>query len=138
MKNNKKKILIIEDDEVLGDIYVTKLEMEGFDANLATEGFKGVEEVIRNKPDLILLDIVLPNLNGFEILKKGDADVTTVQDKPTDGSYCPDRVQLIKDAQIINGVPFVRIEEVIACKKDYDRPKDREDIKNLEEYLAKH
>lgn len=74
--------------------------------------------------------------NGFPILSKDDADVTTVQDKPTDGGYCPDRLQLIKDAEIINGVPFVRIEEVIACKKDYNRPKDIEDINMIENYLS--
>lgn len=74
--------------------------------------------------------------NGFEILRKDDADITTQQDKPTDGSYCPDRIQLIKDAEIINGVPFVQIEEVIACKKDYNRPKDRRDLKLIKEYLS--
>lgn len=74
--------------------------------------------------------------NGFTILVKGDANVTTVQDRPTDGEYCPDRIQLIKDAEIINGVPFVKIEEVIACKRAYGRPKDFEDIQRIEEYLA--
>jgi DNA-binding response OmpR family regulator len=80
MTNIKKKVLIIEDDEVLGDIYVTKLGMEGFETCLATEGFKGVEEAIRAKPDLILLDIVLPKLNGFEILKqiKGKRDTRSI------------------------------------------------------------
>lgn len=76
--------------------------------------------------------------NGFPMLIKDDANVTTVQDKPTDGDYCPDRRQLIKDAVIIRGVPFVRIEEVLACKKDYNREKDRRDIQTIEEYLRKH
>src|SRR3989344_3939178 len=49
--------------------------------------------------------------HGFKMLVKDDANVSTVQDKPTDGSYCPDRLQLIKDAVVINGVPFVRVEE---------------------------
>src|SRR3989344_1720029 len=45
------------------------------------------------------------NANGFKMLLKGDANVTTVQEKATDGDYCPDRVQLIKDAVIISGMP---------------------------------
>lgn len=74
--------------------------------------------------------------NGFTILRKEDADVTTVQDKPTDGDYNPDRLQLIEEAIYINGLPFVKIEEVIACKRAYNRPKDQQDIKLIEEYLA--
>ena len=73
--------------------------------------------------------------NGFPMLSKDDANVTTIQDRPTDGSYCPDRLQLIKDATLIEGVPFVRVEEVIACKKAYNRPKDIADIAALEKYM---
>lgn len=69
MAKNKMRILIVEDDEVLSDIYVTKLELEGYEAILAHEGYKGIELAIRKKPDLILLDIVLPKMNGFDILK---------------------------------------------------------------------
>lgn len=69
MAKSKKLILIVEDDEVLSDIYVTKLELEGFETLLAAEGYKGIELAIRKEPDLILLDIVLPKMNGFDILK---------------------------------------------------------------------
>lgn len=72
---------------------------------------------------------------GFKYLSKEDVDITTAQDKPTQGSYLPDRIALIKNAVIINEVPFVRIEEVIACKKAYNRPKDREDIKAIKNYI---
>ncbi|MEK7498074.1 MAG: hypothetical protein AAB656_04100 [Patescibacteria group bacterium] len=74
--------------------------------------------------------------NGFIILTKEDANVTTVQNKPTDGNYNPDRLQLIREATVINGIPFVRVEEVIACKTAYNRPKDLRDIKLLKDYLA--
>ncbi len=73
--------------------------------------------------------------DGYDLLTKDDADVTTTQDQPTNGNYCPDRLQLIKDAVLINEVPFVRVEEVIACKTDYNRPKDLEDIKAIENYV---
>ena len=73
--------------------------------------------------------------HGFTMLVKDDANITTTQDKPTNGSYCPDRRQLIRDAVIINGVPFVRIEEVLVCKKDYAREKDHVDIAAIEDYI---
>jgi len=76
--------------------------------------------------------------NGFMMLLKDDANVTTLQDKPTDGNYCPDRMQLIKNAVIISGVPFVRIEEVLACKKAYNRTKDHNDIVAIEDYIKNH
>ena len=75
--------------------------------------------------------------NGFLVMTKEDADITTVQKKPTDGTYCPDRLKLIKDAVNINGIPFVRIEEVVACKKAYNRPKDKKDIAMIKKYLKK-
>lgn len=74
--------------------------------------------------------------NGFFILSRLDANVTTVQNRPTDGDYNPDRIQLIKEAIEINGIPFVRVEEVIACKTAYNRPKDLQDIKMLQDYLS--
>ena len=102
---------------------------------------------IRNANDLDI--VVLPELynqlkqkgwkekraNGFTMLIKDDANVTTVQGKPTDGDYNPDRIKLIKDAILINEVPFVKIEEVLSCKKAYARPKDREDIRNIDNYI---
>lgn len=74
--------------------------------------------------------------NGFAYLVKDDANVTTIQERPTDGDYLPDRLRLIKDAVLIEGLPFVRVEEVIACKRAYGRPKDLSDIELLEKHLA--
>lgn len=80
----------------------------------------------------------LVSANGFEILRLGEANITTVQDRPTDGDYHPDRRKLIRDAVVIQGIPFVRIEEVIACKAAYNRDKDRNDINKINAYLANH
>ncbi len=74
---------------------------------------------------------------GYELLVKGEANVCTSGQTPP-GNYNPDREQLVKEAVVINGVPFVRIEEVIACKKDYGRQKDLDDIAAIEKYLAGH
>jgi len=73
--------------------------------------------------------------NGFTFLVKDDANITTVQNRPTDGDYFPNRIKLIKDAIIINRITFVKIEEVIACKRAYNRPKDLEDIRKIESYI---
>lgn len=67
---NKKKILIIEDDRVLVKALRTEFEEFGYDVRVFMEGEGAYEEVVRVKPDLIILDLVLPGVHGFEILKK--------------------------------------------------------------------
>jgi len=67
---DKKKILIIEDDLVLKNALEEFLTSEGFDVSFAIDGQTGVEKVISDKPDLVLLDIVLPKKDGYEVLKE--------------------------------------------------------------------
>lgn len=71
------KIMIIEDDTFLAGMYVTKLGMEHFTTELATDGKVGLERTKKFKPDLILLDILLPKMNGFDVLKALKTDPTT-------------------------------------------------------------
>ena len=63
-------ILLVEDDTFLANIYKTKFEMEGFELTGAEDGLAGFEEAAKIKPDLILLDILLPKMDGFAVLKK--------------------------------------------------------------------
>ena len=63
-----KKILIIEDDMFLRKIIVKKLALEGFQALEALDGEEGIKKAKEEKPALILLDLVLPRINGFEVL----------------------------------------------------------------------
>jgi len=65
-----KKILIVEDDQFLMDIYANKLREEGFEVEEATNGEMAFEKLRESQPDLILLDIILPMREGFEILKE--------------------------------------------------------------------
>ena len=64
-----KKILIIEDEKMLGEMYRDKFIQEGFDAVLAETAEQGVEATCKEKPDLILLDILLPRTNGIGFME---------------------------------------------------------------------
>jgi DNA-binding response OmpR family regulator len=64
-----RKILIIEDDPIIGKIYQNKFRVEGFDVELANDGQKAIEHVKSSVPDLVLLDLQLPKVNGVEVLK---------------------------------------------------------------------
>ncbi|MFH1457481.1 MAG: response regulator [Patescibacteria group bacterium] len=70
-KNQKTiaKILLIEDDEFLASMYRAKLEIENYEVVIATNGEAGLHMAEEKNPDLILLDIVLPKMNGFKVLK---------------------------------------------------------------------
>ncbi len=62
-------ILIIEDNQDLVEMYRLKLSLEGFQVETATDGEQGILKAVESKPDMILLDILMPNMNGFEVLK---------------------------------------------------------------------
>jgi len=70
MSENKKKILLVEDDKFLSEMYSTKLTESGFDVETAFDGEEGLKKAENFQPDLILLDIVLPKKDGFEVLKE--------------------------------------------------------------------
>ena len=65
-----KKILIIEDDEFLRALIVRKLIKEGFEAIEADDGEEGIIKAKTEKLDLILLDLVLPKMDGFDVLER--------------------------------------------------------------------
>lgn len=68
-QKSKYKILLVEDDKFLADIYITKFSSEGFDILNVRDGSMVLEEVKKYKPDIIMLDLVLPNMDGWEILE---------------------------------------------------------------------
>jgi DNA-binding response OmpR family regulator len=67
---DSKKILIVEDDMFIRDIYQVKFSQEGFDVTTAEDGIKALEILEQMVPDIILLDIIMPYMNGMEVLKK--------------------------------------------------------------------
>lgn len=72
-----KKILLIEDDAFLVDIYATKLKEAGFEVLTAFDGEEGYKKAKEEKPDLVLLDLVLPGMDGWEFLKKAKSENLT-------------------------------------------------------------
>ncbi len=73
------KILIIEDDKFLRELIAQKLIKEGYDIAEAVDGEKGIKAVGEEKPDLVLLDLILPGIDGFEVLDKIKEDPKTAQ-----------------------------------------------------------
>lgn len=67
--NTKIKVLIIEDDLILSDMYTKKLEKEGFEVKQAKDGLEWLTVLEYFSPDAILLDLMMPSMDGFETLK---------------------------------------------------------------------
>ena len=72
-----KKMLIIEDDQIVGNIYLRKFQVEGFQVELALDGEAGLASTLKSRPDIVILDLMLPRLNGVEVLKELRAEPTT-------------------------------------------------------------
>lgn len=64
-----KKILFVEDDDFLRSLAVAKLEKAGFVLSAAADGKEGLEKIATDKPDMILLDLMLPVVDGFAVLE---------------------------------------------------------------------
>lgn len=66
--DTKKKILLVEDDEALAEVYKTRLEIEGFETQWVQNGELALTAALTFKPDLILLDAMMPKISGFDVL----------------------------------------------------------------------
>lgn len=64
----KKKILLVEDDEALAGVYKSRLEIEGFETYWVSNGEDALVEARKFRPDLILLDAMMPKISGFDVL----------------------------------------------------------------------
>lgn len=73
----KKRILIIEDDFFIRDLYVRQFMKDGYEIDTAENGNDGIVKAEEQKPDAILLDIMLPKVSGLEVLKKLKSNPTT-------------------------------------------------------------
>ena len=64
------RVLVIEDDETLAEVVATYLERDGFAVEVATDGGSGLARAISTQPDLVVLDLMLPVLDGFEVCRR--------------------------------------------------------------------
>jgi DNA-binding response OmpR family regulator len=98
--SDQSKILLVEDDPMVVKMYQRKLTMEGFSLTLAFNGEEGLEALKKDKPDIVLLDVMMPKMNGIEMLKivKADANLkdvpvvilTNLGDRQEDVQKCKD------------------------------------------------
>ena len=68
MNEQKKKILLVEDDIALSAVYRSRLDIEGFDVREANNGEDALSATVEYRPDLILLDVMMPKISGFDVL----------------------------------------------------------------------
>ena len=66
--DTKKKILLVEDDTALAAVYKSRLELEGFDVQEVNNGEDALSSAVQFRPDLILLDAMMPKISGFDVL----------------------------------------------------------------------
>lgn len=68
--NNKqtKKILLVEDDDSLASVYTSRLQVEGFEVKRVPNGEDALAAAVEFKPDLVLLDVMMPKVSGFDVL----------------------------------------------------------------------
>ena len=76
-----RRLLCIEDEHFIGELYTRALTRAGYTVNVVLDGVKGLEEAMTNTYDIILLDIMVPNMTGIEILRKLRADKSNLKAK---------------------------------------------------------
>ncbi len=67
--NDTLKVLLIEDEKEVAELYRLKLSLDGYNVFVAADGESGLKKAIEEKPDLVFLDIKMPGMDGFEVLK---------------------------------------------------------------------
>lgn len=66
--STKKKILLVEDDQALAAVYQSRLELEGFETEIVKNGEEALSRIVKYRPDLVLLDAMMPKISGFDVL----------------------------------------------------------------------
>ncbi len=73
----EKKILVIDDEPLVLEVLKIRLKMKNYEVITASDGAEGIESAMREKPDLIILDIIMPGLDGYQVCRKLKEDIKT-------------------------------------------------------------
>ena len=144
--NQNVKILIIEDEESLVDLLSAKLRKEGYQVDSAANGKEGLEKIRSIKPNLILLDIVMPKVDGYEVLEKMNEEKISTPVIIISNSGQPVEIEKTKKLGAVDHLiktafsPLDVLNKVRDCLDNGGRPKDVSDERVLEpkEDLSAH
>ena len=100
------KVAIIEDDKVIVEMYKTKLELSGYDVETASDGIEGLALVEKINPDVILLDLMMPNMSGIETL-------TILRKKPGGDKYKIMILSNMGDSDTVDKIKKIGINDYI-------------------------
>ncbi|HEX9503948.1 MAG TPA: response regulator [Patescibacteria group bacterium] len=124
MPEKQTKVLIVEDDVTMREIVVHKLSTNGFNVVEAGDGATAIETWKREKPDIVLLDLMLPEMDGFQILetmrKSGDADVAKTSVIVLSNLFSKEDIKRAKDLSIDDFMvkAYYTTEEILTRVKD--------------------
>jgi DNA-binding response OmpR family regulator len=95
-----KRIIVIEDNVMAANLYLAALTREGYGVEVASDGEAGLAAIARAKPDLVLLDLMLPKVDGSEVLRRIRAtpDLATLPVIITSNAYTPKRLEELREA----------------------------------------
>jgi CheY-like chemotaxis protein len=119
------KIFIIEDDEIVAEIYKGKLQSEGYRVEVAHDGKRGYLRLLTFEPDLLLLDMMIPELSGLEILKliRGNDALQQLpviafsgSDDMLDEAKCLGATRVLSKAEFVPNQIVARITEMLASR----------------------
>jgi two-component system cell cycle response regulator len=122
------KILLMEDDKILQKMYQDKFSSTDYDLIVASDGEEGLEKAKSDKPDFILLDLMMPKLSGIQVLKelKGDTEL----------SHIPVAILSVipRDDSMLEGNEALLADIVAYYRKDENNPSDI--IEKVKDYLG--
>jgi DNA-binding response OmpR family regulator len=72
-----KRVLVVDDEKHIPVLLRSALEREGYEVTVASDGLEALQKVAEERPDLIVLDVAMPNMDGFEVLRRLKASITT-------------------------------------------------------------
>jgi len=75
---SKARILVVDDELPVVQIIKANLEMEGYEVDTAHDGIEALEQVARQRPDLVVLDVMMPRMNGWDVLERLKTDPATM------------------------------------------------------------